>query len=152
HPFLSPPVTMIPTERFRGRRFGESAAPVVRFPSVSIEWHFKMALRRTRRDSASPVGPWAKAFPYSPAQVPKTVIRELPSGRKGIDSRVIALRQGLFIDKQYGIRTLGKYWNEGITHLSWLHELRFVEMARMGLRRGGVDPIFSAGNRRRNQF
>jgi hypothetical protein len=40
---------------------------------------------------------------------------------------------GLLIDKHYGIRNLGNYWVEGITPLSWLHELRFVEMARMGL-------------------
>ena len=50
---------------------------------------------------------------YNPAQVPKTGIGELPSGRKGIDSRVIA--QGLFIE--YVL--LGKTGLKGSRILSW---------------------------------
>ena len=32
----------------------------------------------------------------------------------------------------YGIRLPRKYWTEGFTHLSWLHELRIVKVAGLG--------------------
>jgi hypothetical protein len=54
--------------------------------------------------------------------------------------------------KHYGIRIPWKYRIEGITHLSRLHELRIVKMARLGFAGTGSAPVLSAGPRRWNQF
>lgn len=125
----------------------QSLAFLIAGINTSADNLFDVFITLVRRIAGTP----RQGFLRAPFLRPKFEERHISEDADGCIEALLHRRVHLR-RKPYGIPIPWKYRTKGITHLSWLHELRIVKVARLGFGGTGSLPVFPAGPRGRNQL